>query len=91
MDIRDFEGLTKFKVIVPAMYILSWVSMFMGPSLFPVVYQKFSIFCLLYILGKIMMVAFTMMYVTINGYSQVSRGKSDRLAEAYAQLPQITD
>ena len=34
MDIRDFEGLTKFKLIIPAVYIISWISMFMGPSLF---------------------------------------------------------
>ena len=78
MDIRDFEGLTKFKVIVPAIYIISWVSMFMGPSLFAEVYQKFCIIMLLYTLGKIMMAFFTLFYVTVKGYSQVSRAKAER-------------
>lgn len=78
MDIRDFEGLTKFKVIIPALYILSWIAMFMGPSLFPVAYQKYSIVMLLYILGKIMMTFFTLFYICVKGYSQVSRAKPDR-------------
>lgn len=65
--------------------------MFMGPSLFPLVYQKFSIVMLLYILGKIMMVFFTILYVTIQGYSQVSRAKPDADAHKYRDIPEITE
>ena len=36
MDIEDFEGLTKYKIFVPALYVLSWISMFTGPSFFPI-------------------------------------------------------
>lgn len=34
MDIKDFEGLTKFKLIVPTIYVCSWLCMILGPVLF---------------------------------------------------------
>jgi hypothetical protein len=48
MDISDFEGIYKYKLILPAMYIISWISMFLGPSLFPVVYQAICFAVLLW-------------------------------------------
>lgn len=91
MDIRDFEGLTKFKTIIPAMYVISWVSMFLGPSFFPVIYQKFSIFCLLYILFKILIIVFVMIHICIKSYSLVNRAKPDYQPPEYSDLPEITD
>lgn len=90
MDIRDFEGLTKFKVIIPAMYVLSWISMFMGPSLFPVAYQKFTIACLFYTLYKIINVFLYMIVVTCKGYGQVGRAKKENDPEAYKDIANHT-
>ena len=77
MDIRDFEGITGFKVILPALYVINWIAMFMGPSLFPVIYQQITIFAFIYILFKILYVLLAMIYITVRGYSQVSRAKPD--------------
>ena len=63
MDIRDFEGLTKFKLIIPILYVISWVCMVVGPSFFPTIYQKICIGCFLYVLYKILWVLTTMLIV----------------------------
>jgi hypothetical protein len=34
MDIKDFQGLTKFKFIIPTLYVCAWISMILGPTLF---------------------------------------------------------
>ena len=39
MDLKDFEGAEKYKYIVPSIFILHWVLMFVGPVFFPVEYQ----------------------------------------------------
>lgn len=41
MDFSDFNGNLKFKCIVPAVYILNWVLMVVGPIYFPVYYQYY--------------------------------------------------
>jgi hypothetical protein len=58
MDIRDFEDIFKFKLVLPAMYIISWISMFLGPSLFPVVYQRICFIILIYMGIKLVMFGF---------------------------------
>lgn len=75
MDIRDFEGLTKFKVIVPLVYVISWISMFMGPSFFPVTYQQFTIGCMIYTIIKILNVFLGMIIVTIKSQEVFRRAK----------------
>lgn len=34
MDIRDFDGIRKYKVIIPTCYILSWLWMIFGPVMY---------------------------------------------------------
>jgi hypothetical protein len=58
MDIRDFEDIFKFKLVLPAMYIISWISMFLGPSLFHVVYQRICFIILIYMGIKLVMFGF---------------------------------
>jgi hypothetical protein len=65
MDIRDFEGLTKFKLLIPILYVINWVCMIVGPSFFPIVYQKICIGFMLYVLYKILTVLGTMIIVLI--------------------------
>ena len=73
MDISDFEGLTKFKIFIPALYILSWISMFSGPSLFPVPYQKYCIIMILYLLLRVMIVTGIMVHINIKTWSLFNR------------------
>lgn len=75
MDIRDFEGLTKFKVVIPLLYIISWVCMFVGPSFFPVIYQKLSIGLLIYLVYKIMWVFITIVIVLVKSWPLITRAK----------------
>jgi hypothetical protein len=42
MDITDFEGNFKYKLIIPTLYVLNWIFIFLGPSVMPVVYQWYS-------------------------------------------------
>jgi len=75
MDIRDFEGLTKFKIVIPLLYIISWVCMIVGPSFFPVIYQKLSIGLIIYLVYKILWVFITMVIVTIKSWPLINRAK----------------
>ena len=65
MDIRDFEGLTKYKIIVPVVYIISWISLFLGPYFYPVPYQNFTIAILLLIIINVSQVFFGMIKILI--------------------------
>lgn len=73
MDIRDFEGLTKFKLFIPLIYIINWVCMFVGPSFFPLVYQKISIALLLYLLCKIFYIFITTVIVLFKSWALMNR------------------
>lgn len=59
MDISDFEGNFKYKLIIPAIYVLNWIFVFLGPSVVPLVYQWYSI------VGWIFMIV-KMTYMNIN-------------------------
>ena len=43
MDINDFKGLRKFKIIIPTLYICGWICMIFGPVYFPQAYQTFCL------------------------------------------------
>lgn len=49
MDIRDFQGLRKYKFIIPTIYVCSWIAMLIGPVFFDVIYQRICIFFLIYL------------------------------------------
>lgn len=74
MDIADFQGLFKFKLIIPALYVFSWIAVFLGPSLFPVVYQRYCIGLWIFLLLKMCYLFFNMLvilartYNTLKGY-----------------------
>lgn len=53
MDINDFKGNFKYKLIVPIVYIVSWISLFVGPSFFQVYYQRICIYILLHALARL--------------------------------------
>ena len=65
MDINDFKGLKKYKFVIPAIFITSWVFMLLGPVLFPLGYQRFCLFWLIYVDIKILMMLSIMIGVLI--------------------------
>jgi hypothetical protein len=78
MDIRDFQGLTKFKIILPIFYICGWICMILGPIFFDVVYQRICVFVLLYSDLKVVIMLFTMFYVTFKSSKLLKRIKEQR-------------
>ena len=52
MDMEDFKYNYKYKIIIPALYILNWILMFVGPFYLQVLYQKICIFILVYLTFK---------------------------------------
>jgi len=73
MDIRDFEDIYKFKLILPALYIISWISMFLGPSLFPVVYQRICFGILIYMGIKMLSFGFINFVLLVENWRIVNR------------------
>ena len=52
MEIEDFRDNFKYKLIIPSVYILSWVGMFVGPYYFPAKYQLLCMIFLFYAFVK---------------------------------------
>lgn len=65
MDIKDFEGLTKFKILIPTIYVCSWLCMVLGPTLFEKTYTRICVFFLIYTDLKILMLFSIMVVVLI--------------------------
>lgn len=85
MDISDFEGIYKYKLILPAMYIVSWICMFLGPSLFPVIYQRICFGVLLYMGIRLLMFGFINFVLLIGNCRILSRAQ-DTAGEKYEPL-----
>ena len=56
MDLEDFKYNYKYKVIIPSIYIMSWIMMFMGPFIIQILYQKICILLLIYLTCKSCMI-----------------------------------
>ena len=52
MQPEDFEGMFKYKLLLPGLYIVNWAIMLIGPLLYPVGYQMFTIVVFAYMLLK---------------------------------------
>ena len=82
MDINDFKGLTKFKVIIPSIYIFSWLTMLTGPVFFDYVYSRFCIFFLIYTNVKVLILISIMLIATV---------KSSKIFKRIREKPQPRD
>ncbi len=91
MDIKDFEGLTKFKLIIPFIYIVNWALMFVGPSFFPIVYQKICICLLVYLLFKLCTYFFNILIILFRSWKYMNRLKDSEANNQYKSLTHITD
>lgn len=78
MDINDFKNNRRYKFIIPLIYVISWTFMLFGPVYFPVSYQYFCIFWLMYVDVKIIMMLVGMLFVLISFCRTVK--KSDGLS-----------
>jgi hypothetical protein len=63
MDITDFEGNFKYKLIIPTLYVLNWIFIFLGPSVMPVVYQWYSMIGWGFMIVKMLYIDFNMIVV----------------------------
>jgi hypothetical protein len=64
MDLADFSNNYKYKLIIPFIYIASWVFMFLGPFIMPVLYQKICIGFIFYLTSK----SFMLFLISIIAY-----------------------
>ena len=78
MDINDFKNNRRYKFIIPFIYVISWTLMLFGPVYFPVLYQKYCIFWLVYVDMKIIMMLASMLFVLISFCRTIK--KSDKLS-----------
>lgn len=75
MDVSDFEGNFKYKLIVPAIYVVNWILIFLGPSVMPLCYQWYSIIGWTYMIIKMLYVDFNMLIILKKTYEALSRPK----------------
>lgn len=59
MEISDFDGLLMLKMIVPAIYIVSWTTLLFGRALFPTFYYWYTSSVSVYLLYKVFEVPIT--------------------------------
>lgn len=85
MDIRDFEGLTKYKLIIPLIYVLSWLGMLFGPLFFPVIYQKICISFIVFLTLRIFYMFVIMVIVLYKSSKMFTLAKKLENNENYYQ------
>ena len=52
MDLKDFEGISYFKFLVPIVYVLTWLAMVVGPETASVLYRECAITLTIFITAK---------------------------------------
>lgn len=82
MDINDFKGLTKFKVIIPAIYIFSWLSMLVGPLYLNKFYQIFCLVIIFYSSVKVLLLIMIMIIVNVKSTIAFRRIKEFEFSES---------
>lgn len=79
MDIRDFQGLTKFKFIIPTIYVCSWIAMLFGPVFFDVVYQRICIFFLIYLDLKVIILFSIITIALVKNHKLLKRAQKQTM------------
>ena len=62
MDINDFKDSFKYKLLIPGVYLLSWILMFTGPTFFQAEYQNICIVIMLYFCSRLFHVTLSSIY-----------------------------
>ena len=79
MDIRDFQGITKYKAIIPTIYVCSWIAMITGPVLFEAVYQRFTAVIVVFLTFKVFITFVIMVIVTFKSHQVFKRVQKNSL------------
>lgn len=72
---EDFEGVYKWKFLIPGLYIVSWLLMIFGPLFFPYPYQIFCIIIIVYSLLKTLGLTFGTLVALIMQYRTLKQLK----------------
>ena len=80
MDIRDFQGITKFKFIIPTFYVISWFCMIFGPTFFQSTYVKICVLFVIYADIKLIMLFVIMVIVSIKGHRILTKYQQSQLS-----------
>lgn len=86
MDISDFEGNFKFKLLIPALYVLNWIFIFLGPSVVPIVYQWYSILGWTFMIVKMIYMNYNMAIILQRTYRTL-RQDSEPSENGYQVMP----
>lgn len=68
MDIQDFQGLTKYKFVLPTFYVFSWICMLLGPTLFETTYARICVFIFVYTDIKIVLFFINMIIINVKAH-----------------------
>lgn len=52
MDIKDFEGISYFRFLVPTVYVLTWLAMVVGPETASLLYRECAMALTIFITCK---------------------------------------
>ena len=50
MNLKDFKGIFKYKLIFPTLFVISWILMFVGPT--HVFQDEYQIICLIIVIKE---------------------------------------
>jgi hypothetical protein len=52
MGVKDFEGIYKWKFLIPSLYVINWLLIIVGPLFFPYAYQIYCMTIIVYSVFK---------------------------------------
>jgi len=76
MDINDYKGISYFRFLVPAIFIISWSGMFLGAQFAPLAYRKFSFVCYIYVVLKFVYQITLAINMVLKGNAALERAKN---------------
>ncbi len=75
MNKDDFEGQHKYRYLVPLVYILSWVSMIVGPWAFPLWYSQYCMCVMIYLALRSLILCGQNAQLVINIHNLLKKAK----------------
>lgn len=81
MKVTDFDGIYKWKFLIPCIYIISWALLIFGPIFFPYAYQIYCIVIVVYSLLKTIGLTFGCLVALILLYSTLRKLNKKKIEE----------
>jgi len=73
MDLKDFENIYKYKFIMPSLYVLSCISLILGPYYFPALNQLLCLPLILIASFKFLLFALISFYLVYQNWRVLKR------------------